>query len=154
MVVGVDAGKSRLYAALKLTEHGPGYCHFPAGAGYDAEFYKQLTAEEVRLNFRRGFAKREWHKAYPRNESLDCRVYAHAALLWLNPDWPALERNVAKLRPDPPEERKLEVIKSPAPSPSSGPSASCPSSSSGPTTFSSHRTYVPGRSFVGGWRRF
>ena len=63
-------------------EEGPGYCHFPDH--YDAEYFRQLTAEQQVKKFHKGFMRREWQKMRPRNEALDCRVYAIAALAILN----------------------------------------------------------------------
>lgn len=54
----------------------PGYCHFPR---YDAEFFKQLTAERLVARLVKGYAKPEWQKTRERNEALDCRVYSRAA---------------------------------------------------------------------------
>ena len=76
--LGVDTIKSTLYAWFKVAEAGPGYCHFPDH--YDDEFFQQLCAEECRVRFVRGFERREWHKIRRRNEALDCRAYAFAAL--------------------------------------------------------------------------
>jgi phage terminase large subunit GpA-like protein len=48
------------------------------------EWIKQLVAEQqVIVRSRRGFAARtEWRQLRPRNEALDCRIYARAAV-WL-----------------------------------------------------------------------
>ena len=81
--VGTFAAKDTIYGRLRITEPGPGYCHFPQR--YGAEFYKGLTAEECRIKFNKGFAVREWHKPEgARNEPLDCRVYNLAAFASLN----------------------------------------------------------------------
>ncbi|MBF0182631.1 MAG: phage terminase large subunit family protein [Magnetococcales bacterium] len=78
-VLGVDAGKELIYARLRITKPGPGYCHFPKDR--DAEWFRQLTAEKIRTRYIRGRPIREWHKKDgDRNEALDCRVYAVAAL--------------------------------------------------------------------------
>ncbi|MEO5333983.1 MAG: phage terminase large subunit family protein, partial [Magnetococcus sp. YQC-5] len=77
--VGVDAAKEAIYARLRIKEAGPGYCHFPHDR--DAEWFRQLTAEKIRTKYIRGRPIREWHKKDgDRNEALDCRVYALAAL--------------------------------------------------------------------------
>lgn len=56
-----------------------GYVHLPRGV--DAEWVKQLVAEQlVTVRDHRGFDKHEWRKLRERNEALDCRVYARAAL--------------------------------------------------------------------------
>lgn len=87
--VGVDTAKGRIYARLGVTDPGPGYCHFPDR--YDEEHFRQLTAEKVVTQYYKGFPRRVWvKKSEQRNEPLDCRVYAIAALELLNvrlDDW-------------------------------------------------------------------
>lgn len=75
--VGVDEAKLIVARRFALLD-GPGSCHFPKER--DPEYFHQLTAERLVTRFKRGFADREWHKARDRNEALDCRVYATAAL--------------------------------------------------------------------------
>ena len=91
--VGVDAGKSDIMSSLKVQEPGARYCHFPLRreAGYDMGFFNGLLSERLvhKPNGGVGWAKLPGHK---RNEALDCRNYALAALNILNPDWDALER--------------------------------------------------------------
>jgi hypothetical protein len=78
-MVGVDAAKTALYDRLKIGEVGPGYCHFPIGR--DQEYFDQLTAERKFTRYHNGYPKQEWRKPpAARNEALDCRVYAYAAL--------------------------------------------------------------------------
>ena len=81
--IGVDEAKNLIYSRLRQTEPGPGYCHFPVER--DEEYFAQLTAEKKVRKYRRGFPHDEWQKQRPRNEALDCRVYALAALRILNP---------------------------------------------------------------------
>lgn len=76
--IGVDTAKETIYSRLKIKEIGPGYCHFPRH--YDEEYFAMLTAEKVVKKYHRGFHRREWVKVRQRNEALDCRVYALAAL--------------------------------------------------------------------------
>lgn len=78
-VVGVDDAKAIIYRRLMIEKPGPGYCHFPDDR--DQEYFSQLTAEKLILKFRKGQPYREWVKTRERNEALDCRVYAYAALL-------------------------------------------------------------------------
>lgn len=82
--VGVDTTKELVYARLKMKEDGAGFCHFPNK--YDAEYFKQITAEKIVTRYHKGFARRDWVKIRPRNEALDCRVYAVAAFSVLNTD--------------------------------------------------------------------
>jgi len=78
-MVGVDAGKTAIYDRLKIGKPGPGYCHFPMGR--DLEYFEQLTAEKKFTRYHNGFPRQEWRKpANARNEALDARNYAYAAL--------------------------------------------------------------------------
>ena len=88
--VGVSVLKSELYGWLrKVLKSGPdgelghGWPHLPQT--HPDEWFQQLTAE--RLIARRlpdGHVKWIWEQHRPRNEALDCRVYARAALASLN----------------------------------------------------------------------
>lgn len=80
--IGTFTAKDLVIGRLKISEPGPGYCHFPNR--YRPEFFKGLTAEEVRIKYSKGFSVREWFKVYERNEPLDCRVLATAAFSSLN----------------------------------------------------------------------
>lgn len=83
-LIGVDEAKSIFYRRINgVTEPGPGFCHFPAH--YDQEYFEQLTAEKVVTRMKSGWPVREWRKMRQRNEALDCRVGAYAALKLLNP---------------------------------------------------------------------
>lgn len=79
-MIGTDAVKTLLYQRLQLELPGPGRCHFPNR--YPEEYFRQLTAEQMRRRKnRKGHVVREWVvKKGRRNEALDCRVYAHAAM--------------------------------------------------------------------------
>lgn len=94
--IGVDEGKDILYQRLQHTVRapsitsGPNYCHFPLNpeAGYDETYFKGLTAEMKITRFRRGKMIVAWDfrdKNYKRNEPLDLRNYATAALEIYNP---------------------------------------------------------------------
>lgn len=90
--VGVDDAKGIIYARLRNDEPGPGYCHFPVDR--QPEYFSQLTAEKLVTKYHRGFPRKEWVQTRPRNEALDCRVYAYAALKILNPVWAAIEKRI------------------------------------------------------------
>jgi phage terminase large subunit GpA-like protein len=90
--IGVDDAKATIMARLRVTEDGPGCCHFPMDR--DEEYFAQLTAEKLITKYRLGHASKEWHKIRARNEALDCRVYAYAALKILNPVWSAISRKM------------------------------------------------------------
>lgn len=93
--IGTHATKELIFSRLKITEVGPGYCHFPLD--YDQEYFKQLTAEKIVTRYHKGFPKRDFIKTRTRNEALDCRVYAIAALTILNVNFKALEKRSSKL---------------------------------------------------------
>lgn len=117
IMVGVDTAKSTVYGRLQLTDPGPGYCHFSV-AHNDEEYFAQLTAEKQITRYHRGFAYREWEnvRANKRNESLDCRVYAYAALKILQPSWRRLERQLAPTTPvadESPEPAEAEAVDAP-----------------------------------------
>lgn len=80
--VGVDTAKEMFYARLRMEEPGPGYCHFHERL--DDEHFRQLTAEKQVIRYHKGYPKRGWIKTRTRNEALDVRVYAIAALAILN----------------------------------------------------------------------
>ena len=80
--VGVDTAKELVYSRLKIASEGEGYCHFPTGRSQ--EYFLMLTAEKKVTRYFKGRPKREWVKIRTRNEALDCRVYATAALGLLN----------------------------------------------------------------------
>lgn len=82
--LGTFALKDTLFGRLKIREHGNGYMHFRSV--YEASYYQQLTAEEVRVKHNsKGFPVREWFKKSEsaRNEVLDCWIYALAAFISL-----------------------------------------------------------------------
>ena len=95
--IGVDAGKSQIMNSLKVQEPGPRYCHFPRGRGYDEAYFAGLLSERLVLSKTGTGSRWRWEKipGHERNEALDCRNYAMAALAILNPDWDALERQMS-----------------------------------------------------------
>ena len=76
-ILGVDEAKTLLYRRLRL-KGGAGSCHFPVGR--DDEYFAQIAAEKRVTRLRKGHQVIEWIKENARNEALDCRVLAHAAL--------------------------------------------------------------------------
>jgi phage terminase large subunit GpA-like protein len=78
--VGVSLLKSELYGWLRLRieqEVEPaGYCHFPE---YGEDYFKGITAEELKFKISKGYRQYYWEKRFARNEPLDCRNYARAA---------------------------------------------------------------------------
>lgn len=97
--IGVDAGKAAiLNGSLRVVEPGPKYCHFPKrdDAGYDYTYFAGLLSERQELKVTNGRTKYQWVKlpGHERNEALDCRNYATAALYILDPDMDMIERKI------------------------------------------------------------
>lgn len=95
--IGVDAGKALVLSRLGLTARGAGYVHVPHAEWADEELAAQLTSEQLVMTWHKGVPKAVWRKLRPRNEALDCFVYAVAALRLLNPQLPAMAASLAAL---------------------------------------------------------
>ncbi len=79
-IVGTDQAKALIYSRLKMLDPGPGYIHFPRDPAFDDEYFAQLTAEKLVAKVRGTRPYSVWVQTRPRNEALDCQVYALAAL--------------------------------------------------------------------------
>lgn len=111
-IVGVDDAKALVYSRFQVAKGNPGYCHFPVER--DTEYFEGMTAEKRVTKFIKGYARREWRKIKPRNEPLDCRVYALAALRLLNPNWKALARRIGEPVPGAGSSRRGKVKAEPS----------------------------------------
>ena len=96
-LIGTETAKDIVYASLKTNEPGPNFCHFPDH--YPEKYFKMLTAEHRVRKLRNGVPYYSWvlKSGHRRNEALDCRVNALAAIHILNPQFAKIERNL-KLR--------------------------------------------------------
>lgn len=91
-ILGVDTIKATLMDRLALAAPGPGYCHLPCGpdprrdavAGYGQAWFEGLLGERRIKVLHDGRDRWRWVQV-GRNEPLDCRVYATAALEILAP---------------------------------------------------------------------
>ena len=97
-ILGVDSGKDDIISRLKIDKPGPGYCHFPINSdkGYNQVYMQGLTSEEktVKRN-KSGKLRISWvKKSGVRNEPLDIRNYAYAAVELLSPNWNSLEQKI------------------------------------------------------------
>lgn len=120
-LVGTDEAKlvvmRRLAATVGAEEKtgGPGYCHTPSDR--DADWYKQITSEKLVTRYVKGQPVREWHKPdRARNEGLDCRVYALAALKIMNPSFKRLAERYAT-----PDDGNARELPAPPPKPQQKP---------------------------------
>jgi len=117
----VDDTKEIIFNRLKkITDPGPGYCHFPDH--YPPDYFQQLTAEEKRTKWLHNRPVKYWFlQKGKRNEALDCRVYSFAALRFIKVNFDKvkerLEKQVTKFNktPEPPEARGLPKRKQPKP---------------------------------------
>ena len=81
--VGTFPIKELIFSRLRIQSEGAGFCHFPAGRS--DEYYQQLAnSEKIVTKYQKGFPRRDFVKTRTRNEALDCRVYAYAALCILS----------------------------------------------------------------------
>jgi len=109
--IGTDTAKEQIYARVQIPDSGAGFMHFPHDR--DKSYFDGLTAEKPVKRYKRGHATVVWEKTRARNEPLDCRVYATAALKIRNVDWPGLLKRFSKQmpRPKPPEPKQNQIIR-------------------------------------------
>lgn len=87
--LGVNTGKETILARLKINDPGSMYMHFPSNIdrGYDEVYFKGLTSEVKTTVWEKGVKKTIWKViGTKRNEPLDLRNYAYAALKIANPN--------------------------------------------------------------------
>lgn len=92
--------------------------HFPEGYGYDLDHFRQLTIEKRKKRYTYGqeYTIFEKEKSSDRNEALDLRVYALAALHVIGPiNWASLAKSRLDQVPQPAGEDSapLKVIPKP-----------------------------------------
>lgn len=122
--VGTDTAKESIHASLRKTiainerinnpnldaateaDDFAGYCHFPDGR--EDAYFKQFFAERQVTKFVAGVAKKVWEKISQsaRNEALDLRVYAMAALGILNVNLNKMAEKQAKTRSNTAQQHK------------------------------------------------
>jgi phage terminase large subunit GpA-like protein len=124
--VGTETAKDTFSKRLAVTEHGPGFCHFPVEFERDGriyfgeDYFKQLRAEHAVIKRTKRGTVRAWEKikAHWRNEALDLWVYNMAALAIYNPDFERLAalRLAGKPLPLPPAEGqpRKSIVRPPA----------------------------------------
>jgi len=115
-VIGTEKAKREFYKALRRTTPGPGFCHFPDR--YEQSYFDMLLSEKEVLYKRNGVIQKDPETGRPityftkihdsaRNEALDCRIYAEAALTILTPRWKKIEEQLAVIPS--PEEVQVEA---------------------------------------------
>ncbi|HEY8007587.1 MAG TPA: terminase gpA endonuclease subunit, partial [Methylocella sp.] len=110
-IIGTEALKDALAARLRIEDReGPGVCHFPIGRGLD--WYEGLTSERPIRRYHKGVATRVWTKtANARNEPLDCRCLAQAALEGLKASGLRLENEIQRVSDPKPARPTVTYIK-------------------------------------------
>jgi len=110
-VIGSIAATEQVYGDLKVKDAGAGYCHFPQT--YDETWFDQVIADKPKTKVV-GNRRVRVFETPPgrRNEALDCRKYALAALISLNVLLPA-----PRPRPVPAAERPAKIANDTAPQP-------------------------------------
>ena len=103
-LIGVDGCKKIVHARMQLEDPGEGYCHLPKTL--DSEWYEQFAGEELRVKNVGGRDVFYWRQTRVRNEALDNRVYAFAAMRLLHPAWQILLQN----REPAPEKQELPAM--------------------------------------------
>jgi phage terminase large subunit GpA-like protein len=90
--LGVDSGKQYVMGRLNIADVGPSFVHYDMQqeAGFNENFFKQLTAEVFEQRYEKGVLKEQWRKIRERNEALDCFVYATAAMELITPNFEQL----------------------------------------------------------------
>ncbi|MDR1246138.1 MAG: phage terminase large subunit family protein [Clostridiales Family XIII bacterium] len=93
--IGVDAGKQIITDNLKVQTPGSRYIHFPRRDDYGPAYFAGLLSERLEYNIKKK-QPWEWVKlpGHERNEALDCRNYALAAVRALAPDFDAADRRL------------------------------------------------------------
>lgn len=113
--IGVSSGKSIIYSALTIKDKGPNYMHFPRdeSRGYNLNYFTQLISETLTREGK--MLKWTLRPGHERNEALDIRNYARAAIQVLNPNFDAIERALKRE----PSEKKAKKAPKPKPKRSS-----------------------------------
>lgn len=97
--LGVDAGKEIIMDNLRVQTPGAKYCHFPRRDDYGAAFFRGLVSETkvYEPNKKQPWS---WKKipGHERNEALDCRNYALAAMKALPVNLDEAERRLRQAK--------------------------------------------------------
>lgn len=110
--IGVDAGKTKIMNDIKIQEAGPKFMHFPRDEerGYDERYFSGLLSERMVLSKTKSANRWTWKKipGHERNEPLDIRNYANAALRAIDPDMARVAERIKGLEM---KEKKKTVAK-------------------------------------------
>lgn len=140
--LGVSSGKRGFFAKLARVKPdgaagAPGYVHLPNSWTIEGEtfrledeFLAQLLSQRERSKRQRGVISRWFEDLHARQEGLDCRIYADAAVAWRVPNWRELEKNRSRqserVNAPPVESEEDEPPRDPPPVKASKPTARGP----------------------------
>lgn len=104
--IGTYQAKTTIYSRLELAGQGAGVYHWPEGT--TDEYFKELTAEKLRLKYVKGYPVHEWTiEAGRANHALDLEVYAYAAAIRAGMNrpgfWDSIERDLQKKEAEKPK---------------------------------------------------
>ena len=114
-IIGVDAGKERIYSDLIADKEQVHRFHFPKneGRGYDSDFFNGLLSEKMvyKVTAKGGVWRWEKLEGHNRNEALDCRNYANAAFYALKPNLDTLYQKLNDIEPQKPVGKPRKVFR-------------------------------------------
>ena len=114
-IIGVDAGKERIYSDLIADKEQVHRFHFPKneGRGYDSDFFNGLLSEKMvyKVTAKGGVWRWEKLEGHNRNEALDCRNYANAAFYALKPNLDTLYQKLNDIEPQKPVVKPRKVFR-------------------------------------------
>jgi phage terminase large subunit GpA-like protein len=84
--------KEDVYTSLNIATPGAGYTHF--SATLEPEYFRQITSEQLVKATKDFVTTLQWVKKNERNETLDCAVYARAAVAVLRPAYKSIKRRL------------------------------------------------------------
>lgn len=114
-IIGVDAGKERIYSDLIADKEQVHRFHFPKneGRGYDSDFFNGLLSEKMvyKVTAKGGVWRWEKLEGHNRNEALDCRNYANAAFYALKPNLDTLYQKLNDIEHQKPVVKPRKVFR-------------------------------------------
>lgn len=111
--VGVDTAKEDVFTSLRILKSGPQSTHF--SNQLDSEYFRQLTAEKFVITKKTFETTGTWVKTSERNETLDCAVYARAAVSVRRPNFRKIAKSLFRVSEKLRHDREAAGMPAPAP---------------------------------------
>ncbi len=108
--IGSTQAKLNILNRLSLTPGQPGCLHFPSDIPQLDEYFKQLTAERLKIEYRNGSKKKTLEQTRKRNEIIDLWGYALAARTALENQGLNLEQEVEKRKQNQSLKKPVRVL--------------------------------------------